>query len=422
MKHAEQVPASEMLKPPGHIFYMPVHGVVKESSTTTRLRAVFDASAKMSSGVSLNDQLLAGPTLHPPLTAIITRFRSHKIAVSSDISKMFRGVLLHPEEKDFHRFPVRTKEGALEDWRMCRLTFGVKSSPFLATQTLQQATSLLSSKFPLASKAILDSFYVDDCLTGASMLQEAQDIQQQLCALFSEIGMLICKWRSNSPEFIKDTPEELRDSSTQDLVITEEPADHGKALGIHWNTQADSFHIVTPAIEAGVPTKRAVASAAARIYDLMGWYGPFLLTVKILMQKLWLAGIEWDDPISAEHLLKWKAWSSNLPQLTTHPILRRYDNSESSQLNTSLHVFAEASSKGYGAVVYVRIVYQDTSISMAIVSSRTRVAPFRSKLTIPKLELAAALLAAQLLQIAGKDLNISPNNTIGLLGQTAPSC
>ena len=323
---------------------------------------------------------------------------------------MFRGVLLHPEEKDFHRFLVRTKEGALEDWRMCRLTFGVKSSPFLATQTLQQAASLLSSKFPLASKAILDSFYVDDCLTGASTLQEAQDIQQQLCALFSEIGMLIRKWRSNSPEFIKDTPEELRDSSTQDLVITEDPADHGKALGIHWNTQADSFHIVTPAIEAGVPTKRAVASAAARVYNLMGWYGPVLLTVKILMQKLWVAGIGWDDPISAEHLLEWKAWSSNLPQLTTHPIPRRYDNSESSQLNTSLHVFADASSKGYGAVVYVRIVYQDTSISTAIVSSRTRVAPSRSKLTIPKLELAAALLAAQLLQIAGKDLNISPDN------------
>ena len=193
MKHAEQVPVSELLKLPGHTFYMPVHSVVKESSTTTRLRAVFDASAKTSSGASLNDQLLAGPTLHPPLTAIITRFRSHKIAVSSDISKMLRGVLLHPEEKDFHRFMVRTKDRAIEDWRMCRLTFGVKSSPFLTTQKLQQATSLHSSKFPLASKANLDSFYVDDCLTGASTLQEAQDIQQQLCALFSEISMLIRK-------------------------------------------------------------------------------------------------------------------------------------------------------------------------------------------------------------------------------------
>ena len=99
MKHAEQVPASEMLKLPGHTFYMPVHGVVKESSTTTCLQAVFDTSAKTSSGASHNDQLLAGPTLHPPLTAIITRFRSHKIAVSSDIFKMFRGVLLHPEER-----------------------------------------------------------------------------------------------------------------------------------------------------------------------------------------------------------------------------------------------------------------------------------------------------------------------------------
>jgi len=78
--------------------------------------------------------------------------------------------------------------------------------------------------------------------------------------------------------FIKVIPEELRDSSTQDLIITEDPADRTKALGVHWNTQADSFHIVTPAIEIGVPTKRAVTPAAARVYNLVDGYGPVVLT------------------------------------------------------------------------------------------------------------------------------------------------
>jgi len=80
------------------------------------------------------------------------------------------------------------------------------------------------------------------------------------------------------------------------------------------------------------------------------------------------------------------------------------------QLNNSLHVFANASSKGYGTVVYVRIVHQDTSITTAIVSSHTRVAPSRSMVVILKLELTVALLAAQLLQVAGKDLNVPPED------------
>jgi len=73
---------------------------------------------------------------------------------------------------------------------------------------------------------------------------------------------------------------------------------------VQWNTQAYSFSIVTLAIEIEVPTKKT--SATARFYDLIGGYGFILLTIKILMQKLCLSGIGWDDPISAEYLLEWK--------------------------------------------------------------------------------------------------------------------
>lgn len=62
LKHAESVPSVDLNKPPEGVFYLPMHAVRKESSATTKIRAVFDASAKSSTGVSLNDTLLVGPT------------------------------------------------------------------------------------------------------------------------------------------------------------------------------------------------------------------------------------------------------------------------------------------------------------------------------------------------------------------------
>ena len=167
MEHVELVPPKDKTEPASDVFYMPVHGVIKATSTSTRLRCVFDASAKSSTGVSLNDQLLVGPTLHPHLTTILSRFRLHAVAISSDISKMFRVIHLLPEEKDLHRFLVRSAEGELQDWRMRRLTFGVASSPFLATNVIRQAASDLSERYPLASAVLRSDFYVDDCLSGA---------------------------------------------------------------------------------------------------------------------------------------------------------------------------------------------------------------------------------------------------------------
>ena len=115
---------------------------------------------------------------------------------------------------------------------MCRLTFGVKLSPYIATQVLQQAASEYADKYPAASRCILNVFYVDNCLTGAPTLSAAQNLQHQLCSLFEEVGMLLRKWRSNLSAFIKATPEELCDASSKEIAIAKDPTDHGKALGV----------------------------------------------------------------------------------------------------------------------------------------------------------------------------------------------
>ena len=158
--HSERVPASELNKSPSMVYYLPMHGVLKDSSSTTKLRIVFDASANTSSGILFNQQLLPGPSLYPLLTSVINCFRRHFIAMTSDVSKMFREILLHPDEKYYHRFLVRNSQGNIQDWRMLRLTFGVSSSPFLATRVLCQLAKDIKEDYPTASSIILSSFYV----------------------------------------------------------------------------------------------------------------------------------------------------------------------------------------------------------------------------------------------------------------------
>ena len=129
--HAELVPTVDLEKPVQEAFYLPMHIVCKESSSTTKVRAVFDASASSSTGVSLNDLLMVGPTVHSSLVDVLLRFHLYQVALTTDGSRMYRGIELHPSDRDLHRFVWRRDPSeTLRDYRMTRVTFGVFSVVF----------------------------------------------------------------------------------------------------------------------------------------------------------------------------------------------------------------------------------------------------------------------------------------------------
>ena len=135
LQHAEEVSAASLTKAEAECFYMPMHGITKETSTTAKLRVVFDASAKKSSGNSLNNILFRCPTQYPLISTVLINFCQHLIGMSSDISKMLSEIGLHEDNRDLHGFVRRIPHtGLLMDWRMTRVTFGVVCSPFMATQ------------------------------------------------------------------------------------------------------------------------------------------------------------------------------------------------------------------------------------------------------------------------------------------------
>ena len=117
MGHAPVSP--DLNKNPSDTYYMLVHVVYKQSSTTTKIRAVFDVSAMSGTCVSLNDTLQVRPTVHSSLLDVLIRFRNHKIAIAADVTKMYRAVGLTEEDKDFHRCLWRSDPNeTVVDYRM----------------------------------------------------------------------------------------------------------------------------------------------------------------------------------------------------------------------------------------------------------------------------------------------------------------
>ena len=143
----EEVPTEEMVtKFP--TFYLPHHPVVKESSRSTKVRPVFDASCKGVNGISLNDCMEKGPKMIPDLVKILLRFRRWQYGLSADIQNAFLMIGLHTEDKDVHRFlwnandQIRTK-------RFTRVTFGNAASPFLLNATFNTTWQGLMNAEPL---------------------------------------------------------------------------------------------------------------------------------------------------------------------------------------------------------------------------------------------------------------------------------
>ena len=406
LDHAEAVPVLDLCKEHNQVFYLPIHAVKKESSSTTKIRAVFDASARSSSGVSLNDTLLVGPTVHPPLIDVLLRFRMHRIALTTDVSKMYSAIELVPPDKDLHRFVWRrTPNEPLTDYRMKRLTFGVSSSSFIANMAIKQNAEDFASQYPLASRAVNDSFYVDDGLTGANTREEAIELQHQLQSLFQQGDFLLRKWNSNDPSVLQHLPPELKDSQPLHSIASSDQ--YTKTLGVEWNPVLDHFRITVSRISAAKDfTKRTLVSDIARTFDVLGWFAPSVIKLKILLQRVWEHKVDWDDTVPTEIIDDWLQWKSEASHLSEKQIDRCYYPVDFHAEKLELHGFCDASEQAYAAVAYLRMLDANGRIHVSLVAAKTKVAPLKRQ-TIPRLELCGAYLLGHLLHHIRKVLNVS---------------
>ena len=409
-KHAEPVPQADLEKPPSEVFYLPMHVVRKELSTTTKLRAVFDASAKTSTGTSLNDILLVGPTVHPPLVDVLIRFRSHRIALIADVSRMYRAIRLSDTDKDLHCFVWQSSLTApLLDFRMTRVTFGVSSSSFVANMCVKQNALDFGMEYPNATKVVNESFYVDDCLTGSDSPEGAVKLHRELQALFGQGGFLLRKWNTSEPSVLQHIDPDLQDA--QCIISISDPESYTKTLGIEWNSSTDHFRLTVADLpQVNGLTKRALVSDIAKTFDVLGWYSSMIVKAKILLQLLWSEKVGWDDPVPDSLLEEWLRWRSELHLLSSHHIPRCYYSKGATITSMQLHGFSDASEKAYSGVVYLRMEDSIGTVDTSMVIAKTRVAPIKRQ-TIPRLELCGALVMAQILSQSKDVLKIPLEHT-----------
>nr|XP_033204841.1 uncharacterized protein LOC117165607 [Bombus vancouverensis nearcticus] len=178
-------------------YFLPHHGVIKESSQTTRLRVVFDGSAPTTTGVSLNDVLHTGPKLQDDLFFILLRFRSHQYVITGDVEKMYRQFLVRPEDRKFQQILWRNSDGEVDSYQLNTVTFGLSAAPDLAIRCLKQLADDGGHRYPRAATVLQRDFYVDDVLTGVDRKVEARSLRTELTELLKLAGLNIRKWASN---------------------------------------------------------------------------------------------------------------------------------------------------------------------------------------------------------------------------------
>jgi hypothetical protein len=390
-KAGHMVEVIEDMKP-NRLFYLPHHPVFKESSLTTKLRVVFDASAKSTTGISLNEVLLKGPTVQEELFDILVRFRKHQYVLTADVEKMFRQVAVATQDQDLQRILWRTRPSeTLRSYKLTTVTYGTTSASYMATQCLVVLAEEHNQSYPEASRAIKRDFYMDDLMTGAESIEECVILQEQISLILDSAQLPLRKWCSNSEEILKSV--EFRGKEPL-YVIHTETEDVVKSLGLCWKPTNDEFgfQVVPIPVRAQV-TKRILLSDLNKIFDPLGFLTPVLIKGKIFLQQLWQLKIGWDNPLPNEMKIRWELFYQELEELGSLPIPRKCKPYISKAIE--LHGFSDASQEAYGGCIFVRSKDDDGNWHSHLLCAKSRVAPLKGA-TIPRMELCGALVLARL--------------------------
>ncbi|XP_064074467.1 uncharacterized protein LOC113393726 [Vanessa tameamea] len=384
--------------------YLPHHAVVRDKETT-RTRIVFDASCKGIINISLNDELLVGPQLQEDLRNLIMKWRMKLVCFVADVQQMYRQILVTKEDADYQRIIWRQNESDnLEDYRLLRVTFGTAPAPYLAVKTLKRIADDEGGSYSQAKQIIKEDFYIDDLLSGADSVDEAIIIAQQITDILQKGGFQLKKWSSNNMHFIQSIEENKRSTNIKlDLNLDGTI----KALGITWNLKQDNFryNLNLPPMGKTI-TKRGILADVQKLFDPLGWLAPSTVTAKILIQKLWLEKVEWDENISDVLEEEWKQLRLDFENVNNIQIERWLGTTNDNIENIQIHGFCDASMRAYAAAVYIRNITTEGNIMTNLIAARTRVAPLKT-ISLPRLELCGALLLSKLMKQIGQAMKIS---------------
>jgi hypothetical protein len=391
-----------------HTWYIP-HQAVTNQRKPNKVRIVFDCAASFKES-SLNKAVLPGPDLTNHLLGVLLRFRENAVAVCGDIEAMYNQVLVTQDHRDALRF-LWFPDGNLQEepveYRMTRHLFGGCWSPAAASYALRRCAQDNQDKYSNeVVTAIRKNFYVDDCLKSLNTEESAMAFVREVTSILVEGGFRIRKWSSNSREVLHAIPQDMKTEGLKNINLAEDDLPVEATLGMIWNPENDQLMVRTNVKDRPM-TRRGLLSVLGSVFDPLGILAPVVLKGKILFQAEVRQRKGWDDPLEDEVENQWREWQKTLPRLENFSIKRCLMSSAkmSDVKGASLHIFCDASEAAYGVVAYLQYVNSDDKRCCSFVMSKTRLAPLKT-LTIPRLELCAAVLGVDIAETLHGELEL----------------
>eukprot|EP00057_Strongylocentrotus_purpuratus_P025475 XP_011679949.1 PREDICTED: uncharacterized protein LOC100891320 [Strongylocentrotus purpuratus] len=393
----------------GPVHYISHHAIIRPEKKSTPVRIVFNSSA-VYQGQSLNDHWMKGPDLLNSLFGVLLRFREHDVALCADISKMYHRVMIPERDQHVHRFLWRnlSRHQKPDVYVMKVVTFGDKPAPAMAQMALRKTAEEGAVKYPRAASAINHNTYMDDVCISVPTMSEAEELSRDVDTILADGGFNVKEWRSNKP-LSRHTDETEQTGPKLLETISDE-----KVLGVVWEDDSDVFSYKVKLNEnvthTNSMTKRRILSQVARIFDPIGYAAAFVVRAKIGLQRLWEEGLDWDAELSESCQSEWRKFFEEMEKLNNVKLERCLTPSNAVGKPT-LCIFCDASMKAFGACAYLRWGTDEGNFEVRFLTAKSRVAPLK-QLTIPRLELQAAVLASRLYRTISTEMTMELEEVI----------
>ncbi|XP_056016958.1 uncharacterized protein LOC130053620 [Ostrea edulis] len=403
--HAERAPPVNERE---EFWYLPIFSVY-HSKKPNQIRMVFDSFAQFN-GVSLNNVLLSGPDLTNSLLGVLMRFRVEKIGIMADIQQMFHCFKVKEDHRNYLRFlwyEDNNPQKELVDYRMCVHVFGNSPSPAVATYGLRRTAQNAETTFGHDVRSFVEhNFYVDDGLVSLPSVKQAVSLMKRTQqALIQEGGLRLHKIVSNNSDVMNSFPSEDLAKDLMSLDLTTDVLPIQRSLGMSWDLKSDSFTFRISAEEKPF-TRRGLLSTLNSFYDPLGFLDPVLIKGKLLLRKLNAETTDWDQVLPKEYEKQWTDWKEQMQSLETLYIPRQYTTLPlTCSIRQEVHLFTDASEEAIAAVAYIKLTDADGNQQQGFLLGKAKVAP-KSAVTIPRLELCAAVLGIEIANIIKKQMSI----------------
>uniref|UniRef100_A0A1I8MME9 Peptidase A2 domain-containing protein n=1 Tax=Musca domestica TaxID=7370 RepID=A0A1I8MME9_MUSDO len=250
-------------------YYMPHQAVIRETSLTTKVRVVFDASSKTSNGKSLNDIMHTGPKLQKDIFDIITKWRTWRFVISADVEKMFRQINIDEEDQ--------ASQCNNNNNKLTTVTYGTASAPFFGCKDADRnCKSMRESRYSKKNKRR----FLHGRFTSKL---ECMEVQEKIAQQLEMYGFHLRIWIANSSDILRAVN---RAEENEVLQIQEDNC--LKTLGLQWSPQMDCFTFSMEVKQEDKVTKRMALSNLPKIFDPLGWLTPVTITAKLFIQQLWI--------------------------------------------------------------------------------------------------------------------------------------